>query len=143
MIGKISRLLSVTLITSGVLGFQILATDVWLRTTAPSHALGLAVFAIFDLIFAAIVLWKPKFALVGFFLAFVELAAMTADMYVGAPAGVAQDAFRIYLQSDSAFSLLLWLQPVVIGIAIIVFRFRSMTTLDKKLGMSTPVKVSA
>ena len=140
--GKISGLLSLTLIASSALGFQILATDAWLWTAAASHALGLAVFTIFDLFLAATVLWKSKFAILGLVLGLVELVAMNVDMYIGAPAGVPQDAFRNYLQSNSAFSVLLWIQPVIIGIAIVAFRFRSTTTLHKKSGTSTPVKVS-
>jgi hypothetical protein len=139
--GKINGLLSLTLIVSSVLGFQILATDNWLWAAAKSHALGLAIFAGFDLILATTVSWKPKFAILGFVLALTELAAMTADMYVGAPAGVSQDAFRIYLQADSAFSVLLWTQPVVIGIAIITIRFRSTTLLNKGSVISRRMKV--
>jgi hypothetical protein len=141
--GKISGLLSLTLIASSALGLQILATDTWLWTAATSHALGLAVFTVFDLFLAATVLWKSKLAILGLVLASVELAAMTADMFVGAPMGVPQAVFRNYLQSNSAFSVLLWIQPVIIGIAIVAFRFRSTTILDKKSGISTHVNVSA
>jgi hypothetical protein len=142
MMGKIGGLLSLALITSSALGFQILVTDEWLWTAAKSHALGLVVFTASDLFLAATVFWKSKFAVLGLVLALVELAAMTADMYIGAPAGVPQAAFRMYLQSDSAFSVLLWIQPVIIGIAIVALRFRSTTIMHRKLGISTPLKVS-
>jgi len=139
--GKISALLSLTLVASSALGFQILATDSWLWTAAKSHVVGLAVFTGFDLVLAAAIMWKPKFAILGFVLALVELAAMTGDMYMGAPAGVSQDLFRIYLQSDSAFSVLLWTQPVVIGIAIIVIRFRFTAALRKESVVSRQMKL--
>jgi hypothetical protein len=123
---------------SSLLGFEILATDEYLWEAAASHAYGLAVFTGLSITFVALMLKRPKFAVFAILLlALLELAAMTADMYVGAPSGVPQADFRIYLLSDSAFSALLWAQPVIIGIAIVALRLRQSRNPGQKVDDSS------
>ncbi len=111
--------LSSALMASGLVGVQILTTDEWLWNAGPTHAYGLMIFAFFALVLAGAVWRLPKYALVGaLLLAVIQFAAMTADLFIGAPAGVQQSEFRIYLLGNTAFVILLEIQPIVLGIAI-------------------------
>lgn len=111
-------LLSLALLASGLLGTQILATDQWLWTAAPSHAYGLLVFMIIDLALAALAMTRMGLASVAAgIISMAQFGAMLADIVSGQPSGVAAFAFRSYLLSDSSYIGLLIIQIVILILA--------------------------
>jgi hypothetical protein len=117
---RIVRLiLSVTLAASALVGVQILSTDLWLWSAAPTHAYGLMAFVALDvaLIFGT---WKAtRFAVFGALLtATVQLAAMLGDIIAGEPAGLPVSVFRNYLLADTAYLGLLITQGFIMTIAV-------------------------
>ena len=125
-----------TLLASVIVGIEMLATDSYLWRVAPDHAFGLLGFAILALILALAVLSLPrqyasytKYAFLGAaFLATVQLALMIGDTIVGAPMGVAQDAFRTYLLSNISFVTLLGIQAITSLTALAATRTISLRT---------------
>jgi hypothetical protein len=116
-------ILSVSLGASGLVGLQVLATDSFLRAAAPSHAYGLVAFAIIDLVLAASMWFLPRLSLTaGTLVSAIQFLAMTADMFIGAPAGLQQNLFREYLVGNPSFLGLLELQSIIFAFAL------SMTT---------------
>lgn len=116
--GIIRDVLSISLGASGLVGAQILLTDKWLWSAAPSHAYGLIPFAIIDIVLAALVLSRGRLALAGAgLLALVQFGAMLADIVSGQPSGVTAFAFRSYLLSDSSYIGLLVIQIIILILA--------------------------
>ncbi|SRR5579864_33660 len=115
----VQDVLSLTLLVSGLVGVQILLTDGWLWSAAPSHAYGLLGFVIVDLILATAVLVRTSLAAAGAALiAVVQFGAMIADIVLGQPQGVASIAFRSYLLGDTAYLGLLFMQIGILIVAI-------------------------
>ena len=113
--------MSISLLSSGLLGTQILLTDKWLWSAAQTHAIGLLGFVVIDLALGLAVWWRTPMATVGGGLASaLQLAAMIADMSIGQPMDVAASAFRSYLLNDSSYLLLLFAQVPILTIAISV-----------------------
>lgn len=108
-------LLALALLASGLLGTQILATDKWLWTAAPTHAYGLLAFVIIDLGLAALATIRMRLtSAVGGILSVAQFGAMLADIVSGQPSGVTAFAFRNYLLSDSAYIGLLTIQIMIV-----------------------------
>ncbi len=117
---RIDRLLlSAALAASTLVGIQILSTDYWLWSAAPTHAYGLMVFVAFD---AAIILleWRAtRLAIFGALLtSTVQLVAMLGDIVAGEPTGLPAAVFRNYLLADTAYLELLITQGLIMAIAI-------------------------
>jgi hypothetical protein len=117
---KIGRLiLSAALAASALVGIEILSTDFWLWSGAPTHAYGLIAFVALDtaLIFG---IWRAvRSAVFGALLAStIQLASMLGDMVTGQPAGTPAEAFRRYLLDDASFIGLLVIQGLIISIAV-------------------------
>ena len=111
-------LLSLALLASGLLGTQILATDKWLWTAAPTHAYGLVAFVIIDLALAALATIRMRLtSAVGGIISVAQFGAMLADIVSGQPSGVAAFAFRSYLLSDSSYIGLLIIQIMILILA--------------------------
>jgi hypothetical protein len=110
--------LTAALAGSAVIGLWIIATDAWLWSVAPEHALGLIAFVGFDAILAA-ALWKmvrpATLATVVF--AGIQLVAMAGDLVFYRPLGVASEVWVGYLLGNLSFMSLLVLQVAIIGIA--------------------------
>ena len=117
---RIVRLvLSAALGASAVVGIQILSTDYWLWSAAPTHAYGLMAFAALD--FALILgIWRAtRLVIFGALLtATVQLAAMLGDIIAGEPAGLPASVFRNYLLADTAYLGLLTTQGLIMAIGI-------------------------
>jgi hypothetical protein len=117
---RIVRLIfSATLAASALVGVQILSTDLWLWSAAPTHAYGLMAFIALDvaLIFGTWIV--TRFAVFGALLtATVQLAAMLGDIIAGEPAGLPVAVFRNYLLTDTAYLGLLITQGFIMTIAI-------------------------
>lgn len=112
-------ILSVALAASTLVGIEILSTDYWLWSAAPTHAYGLIVFVALDaaLLFGT---WRAvRPAIFGALLtATIQLFAMLADIIEGQPAGTPAAAFRSYLLADTAYLGLLVTQGLIMAIAI-------------------------
>ena len=120
MMKIIRDIMSIGLVSSGLLGTQILVTDKWLWVAGPTHAIGLLGFVAIDLALGLAIWWKTPIATAGSVLAsIVQLAAMLADVANGQPMGVAASAFRNYLLTDTSYLLLLLMQLSVLTIATI------------------------
>ena len=115
--GRIAQIiLTPTLLVSGLIGIWIVASDVWLRAVAPSHAYGLLAFAVLDLVLALVVVAFPRIAYAGALLvAITQVAAMAGDALTFTPIGTVQGAFRAYLLGNMAFLALLGIQLAVAG----------------------------
>lgn len=117
---RIVRLmLSAALGASALVGIQILSTDYWLWSAAPTHAYGLMAFVVLD--FALILgVWEiTRLAILGTLLtATAQLLAMVGDIIAGEPAGLPATVFRSYLLADSAYVGLLITQGLIMTIAI-------------------------
>src|SRR5256712_12919927 len=117
---RIVRLiLSAALGASAVVGVQILSTDYWLWSAAPTHAYGLMAFVALD--FAVIVgVWRlTRLAIFGALLtATLQLAAMLGDIIAGEPAGLPAAVFRNYLLANTAYLGLLITQGLIMAITI-------------------------
>lgn len=117
---KIVRLiLSATLTASALVGIEILFTDYWLWSAAPTHAYGLIAFVALD---AGLLLgtWRAvRLAVFGAMLtATIQLFAMLGDILQGQPAGTPAAAFRTYLLADTAYLGLLVTQGLIMAIAV-------------------------
>lgn len=117
---KIVRLiLSVALAASALVGIEILSTDFWLWSAAPTHAYGLIVFVALDV---ALLLgtWRAvRPAILGALLtATIQLFAMLGDIIQGQPAGTPAAAFRSYLLADTAYLGLVVTQALIMVIAV-------------------------
>jgi hypothetical protein len=116
---NVRLILSATLAASALVGVQILSTDFWLWSAAPTHAYGLMAFVALDvaLIFGT---WRAeRFAVFGALLtATVQLAAMLGDIIAGEPAGLPVSVFRNYLLADTAYLGLLITQGLIMAIAV-------------------------
>ena len=117
---RIVRLvLSASLATSAIVGIQILLTDYWLWSAAPTHAYGLIMFVALDAALILGTLRATRLALFGaMFTATVQLVAMVGDIIAGQPAGLPVQVFRKYLLTDSAYLGLLTTQGLIMAIAI-------------------------
>ena len=115
---NVQAALSGTLLVSAAIGAQIVFTDQYLWSTAPSHAYGLIAFIAID-IALAILLWRKIWlgSVLSIGLATVQAMAMLADVFTYSTPDVTQQAFRSYLLSNLAFVILLIIQPVVLGLA--------------------------
>jgi hypothetical protein len=117
---RIVRLILATaLAVSAFIGFQILSTDYWLWSAAPTHAYGLIVFVALD-IALIIGTWRAtRFAIFGTLLtAIVQFGAMLGDAIAGEPAGLPAAVFRSYLLADTAYLGLIITQGLIMAIAI-------------------------
>jgi hypothetical protein len=115
----VQDVLSLTLLVSGIVGSQILLTDGWLWSAAPSHAYGLLGFIMVDLFLATAVLVRTSLAAAGAALiAVTQFGAMIADVVSGQPQGVASVAFRSYLLGDTSYLGLLFIQIGILIVAI-------------------------
>jgi hypothetical protein len=117
---RIVRLiLSAALATSALVGIEILSTDYWLWSAAPTHAYGLIVFVALD---AALILgmWRAVRAAIfgALSIATIQLASMLGDIITGQPAGTPAAAFRSYLFADTAYLGLLFTQGLIMAIAV-------------------------
>ncbi len=112
-------MLSATLTGSAFVGVQILSTDYWLWSAAPTHAYGLVIFVALD---GALIIgtWRrTRLAVFGAMLtATVQLFAMIGDIIAGQPTGTPAAAFRGYLLGDTAYLGLLTIQGLIVAIAI-------------------------
>ena len=117
---KIVRdVLSLALVASGLVGTQILLSDKWLWSAAPSHAFGLVGFVLIDLVLVAATLRRIGIAALGAtLLASVQFGAMLSDLVAGQPEGVPSVAFRNYLLSDAAYLGLLFIQVAIVIVAV-------------------------
>jgi hypothetical protein len=117
---RIIRLaLSAALASSALVGVQILTTDFWLWSAAPTHAYGLMAFVALDFALVYGVWRRTRLAVFGAVLtATVQLAAMMGDIIAGEPAGVPGSVFRSYLLADTAYLGLLTTQGIIMAIAI-------------------------
>jgi len=117
---RIVRLvLSAALGTSALIGIQILATDYWLWSAAPTHAYGLMAFVALDLALIFGVWRVTRLAIFGALLtATFQLVAMLGDIIGGQPAGLPAAVFRNYLLADTAYLGLLVTQGLILAIAV-------------------------
>jgi hypothetical protein len=117
--------LTALLVVSALVGIEILSTDEWLWYVAPTHAYGLVAFVVLDCALA-IVLWrKTRPAAIGAALfGAVQFVAMFGDIITGEPAGVPMGLWRSYLLGDTAFTVLLAIQLVIVASAILAARTR-------------------
>lgn len=117
---RIVRLvLSGALAASALVGTQILSTDYWLWSAAPTHAYGLVAFVVLD---AALILGSWRGARLAVFgapvTATIQLVAMLGDIISGQPTGTPAAAFRNYLLADAAYLGLLTIQGLILAIAL-------------------------
>jgi hypothetical protein len=119
-------ILTALLVASALVGIEILRSDEWLWYVAPTHAYGLIVFVVLDSALA-IALWRTiRLAAIGSGLfGAVQFVAMAGDIIVGQPAGVPSGLWRSYLLSDTAFTLLLGIQLIIVTSASIVTRMNA------------------
>jgi hypothetical protein len=110
--------LILSLVVSALVGTQILVSDKWLWSAAPSHAYGLIGFVVIDLTFAILALWRIGPAAIGAaMISVTQFGAMLADNVAGQPMGVPSIAFRNYLFSDMSYIDLLLIQIAIFIIA--------------------------
>lgn len=117
---RIVRLiLSAALTASALIGIEILLTDYWLWSAAPTHAYGLIAFVVLDtaMIFG---MWKAVHAAIlgALLIATVQLGSMLGDIIIGQPAGTQAAAFRSYLLTDAFYLGLLVTQVLIMAIAV-------------------------
>ena len=117
---RIVRLvLSAALATSVIVGIQILLTDYWLWSAAPTHAYGLIMFVALDAALILGTLRATRLSVFGAMLtAMIQLVAMVGDIIAGQPAGLPVAVFRNYLLTDSAYLGLLTTQGLIMAMAI-------------------------
>lgn len=117
---RIVRLvLSCAVAASASVGVQILSTDYWLWSAAPTHAYGLMVFVALDFVLI-LGMWRAtRLAIFGAPLtATIQLTAMLGDIIGGQPFGTPAAAFRSYLLADTAYLGLLITQGLIMAIAV-------------------------
>jgi hypothetical protein len=117
---RIVRLiLSAALAASALVGLEILSTDYWLWSAAPTHAYGLIAFVALD---AVLILgtWRAvRPAVFGALLtATIQVSAMLGDIIQGQPPGTPAAAFRSYLLADTAYLGLFVAQGLIMAIAV-------------------------
>jgi hypothetical protein len=117
---RIVRLiLSAALTASALIGIEILLTDYWLRSAAPTHAYGLMAFVALD---AALILgmWRAMHAAIfgALLIATIQLVSMLGDIVTGQPAGTPAAAFRSYLLADASYLGLLVTQGLIMAIVV-------------------------
>ncbi|MDA4113983.1 MAG: hypothetical protein OK474_08050 [Thaumarchaeota archaeon] len=119
----IQIVLATFLAASALVGIEILSSDEWLWYVAPTHAYGLILFVLLDSALA-VALWRTtRLAAIGSALfGAVQFAAMFGDIIMGQPAGVPIGLWRSYLLSDTAFTLLLCIQLIIVASAILASR---------------------
>src|SRR5437899_2763680 len=111
--------LSDVLGASALVGVQLLVTDYWLCSAAPTHAYVLASFVALDFSLILSVWRVARLSILGALLtATVQLAAMLGDIVAGEPAGLPAAVFRSYLLSDTAYLGLLISQCLIMAVAI-------------------------
>jgi len=111
--------LSAALGASALVGIQILATDYWLWSAAPTHAYGLTAFVGLDLALIFAVWRVTRLAIFGVLLtATIQLVAMLGDIVGGQPAGLPAAVFRNYLLADTAYVGLLFTQGLIMVITV-------------------------
>jgi hypothetical protein len=117
---RIVRLiLSAALAASALVGIEILSTDYWLWSAAPTHAYGLIVFVALDAVLIVGTWRAVRPAVFGALLtATIQLSAMLGDIIQGQPAGTPAAAFRSYLLADTAYLGLLVAQVLIMAIAV-------------------------
>ena len=117
---RIVRLiLSATLGASALVGIQILSTDLWLWSAAPTHAYGLIAFVALDVALIFVTWIATRFAAFGALMtATVQLAAKLGDIIAGEPAGLPVLVFRNYLLADTAYLGLLITQGLIMAIVV-------------------------
>jgi hypothetical protein len=112
-------ILSAALAASALVGIEILATDYWLWSAAPTHAYGLIAFIALD---TALIsgMWRAMRASIlgALLIATIQLVSMLGDIITGQPAGTPAAAFRSYLLGDVAYLELLATQGIIVAIAI-------------------------
>jgi hypothetical protein len=115
----VQLILSTALTASALVGTQILSTDYWLWSAAPTHAYGLVAFVVLD---AGLILglWRgARLTVFGALLtATIQLVAMLGDIISGQPTGTPAAAFRNYLLADTAYLGLLTIQCAILAITI-------------------------
>src|SRR5207245_5044019 len=110
--------LSAALGTSALIGIQILATDYWLWSAAPTHDYGLMAFVALDLALILGVWRVTRLAMIGPLLtATFQFVAMLGDLIGGEPVGLPAAVFRNYLLADTAYVSLLVRQGLILPIA--------------------------
>ena len=131
-------LAALVLVVSVLNGGYILLTDSYLWSAAPTHAEGLIVFVILDLVLIVGLWWKPTLASLGMILlGLLQFGAMGADLFFGASIGTssvgAQSSFQHYLLGDTAFKTLLAVQVLIIilGLASFMMARRAAQTAGK------------
>jgi hypothetical protein len=117
---RIVRLiLSAALAASALVGIEILLTDYWLWSAAPTHAYGLIAFVALDnaLIFG---MWRAMRAAIfgALLIATIQLVFMLGDIITGQPAGTPAAAFRSYLLADASYLGLFVAQVLIMAIAV-------------------------
>src|SRR5437660_11117074 len=117
---RIVRLvLSAALGTSALVGIQILATDYWLWSAAPTHAYGLMAFVALDLALILGVWRVTRLVMIGPLLtAAFQFVAMLGYIMGGEPAGLPAAVFRDYLLPDTACVRLFVTQGCLMHLAI-------------------------
>ena len=140
--GRIAQIvLTPTLLTSGLVGIWVVASDGWLRAVAPTHAYGLLAFAILDLVLALVVIAVPRIAYAGaLLLSITQVAAMAGDALTFTPTGTLQAAFRAYLLGDMAFLALLGIQLAVAGMTATALAMPFAAKHGVHFGQSKPLK---
>jgi hypothetical protein len=119
----IQIVLTALLVVSALVGIEILSTDEWLWYVAPTHAYGLIAFVVLDCALAIILWRKTRPAAIGAALfGVIQFAAMAGDIVMGEPSGVPTGLWRSYLLSDTAFTVLLGIQLVIVASALLAAR---------------------
>jgi hypothetical protein len=116
---NVRAILSATLLVSAAIGAEILLTDQYLLSTAPSHAYGLGAFIAIDVVLAVALskkIWLGS--LLSIALATAQAIAMLADVLTYSTPDVPQQTFRSYLLNNPPFIALLVIQPVILGLAL-------------------------
>ena len=133
----IRMILSAVLLLSAAVGAYILATDSYLKSTAPTHAAGLAAFTVVDLALMVGLYWKPRIAIIlSVLLGLVQAGAMAGDVFFGtltfSSNVTTAAAFSKYLLGDSAFVTLLAIQVVLIVTGLAAFMMQRRTPAAMK-----------
>jgi hypothetical protein len=117
---RIVRLiLSVALTASALIGIEILLTDYWLWSAAPTHAYGLIAFVGLDTALILGISRGVHSAVFGALLtSTIQLVSMLGDIVTGQPAGTPAVAFRSYLLTDTFYLGLLVTQVLIMTIAV-------------------------
>lgn len=121
--------LSAGLFLSAELGENILSSDAFLWTAAPTHAYGLMAFVCVDLVLIAALWYGMRYAgtstivryagTLTIVLASVQFLAMVGDLAgLQPPLGMTPSAFRSYLLSDNLYVALFAFQPTIAAFGV-------------------------